>query len=74
MLTPAHHDKERTAFCKEQYEAWLAQRKKMGLSGDDTRFVDDASEAERLSRFKGVTSVHVRPGGSVHSYVHTQPR
>lgn len=67
MLTAAHHNKERTAFCKEQYEAWLAQRKKMGLKDDDTRFISDAVEAERMSRFKGVTSVHVRPGGSVHS-------
>lgn len=66
---PAHHNEGRTKWCKEQYAAWLAQRKTMGLSGDDTRFVDQAAEAERLSRFKGVTSVHVRPGGSVHPYV-----
>jgi hypothetical protein len=41
----------------------------MGLGGDETRFVDDPAEAERISRFEGVTSVHVRPGGSVHPCV-----
>ncbi|KLT41356.1 FAD dependent oxidoreductase, partial [Cutaneotrichosporon oleaginosum] len=67
-LLETHHDKARTKWCKEQYEAWLSQRKKMGLSGDETKFIDDAAEAEKLSRFKGVTSVHVRPGGSVHPH------
>ncbi|BEJ04386.1 hypothetical protein CcaverHIS641_0202030 [Cutaneotrichosporon cavernicola] len=49
-----------------KYGKWLAQRRRMGLHGDDSRFVDHAGEAERLSRFRGVTSVHIRPGGSVH--------
>lgn len=65
---PAHHDLGRTKWCKEQYQAWLTLRRKMGLGDDQTRFVDDAPEAERLSRFRDVTSVHVRPGGSVHPH------
>ncbi|BEI88839.1 uncharacterized protein CcaverHIS019_0202010 [Cutaneotrichosporon cavernicola] len=65
-LLETHHDLERTRWAKEQYGKWLAQRRRMGLHGDDSRFVDHAGEAERLSRFRGVTSVHIRPGGSVH--------
>ncbi|BEI81038.1 hypothetical protein CcaverHIS002_0201980 [Cutaneotrichosporon cavernicola] len=67
-LLETHHDLERTRWAKEQYGKWLAQRRRMGLHGDDSRFVDHAGEAERLSRFRGVTSVHIRPGGSVHPH------
>ncbi|GMK56363.1 hypothetical protein CspeluHIS016_0302030 [Cutaneotrichosporon spelunceum] len=67
-LLETHHDLGRTKWCKEQYQAWLTLRRKMGLGDDQTRFVDDAPEAERLSRFRDVTSVHVRPGGSVHPH------
>ncbi|ORY30770.1 FAD dependent oxidoreductase-domain-containing protein [Naematelia encephala] len=68
-LLETHHSKEQTETCKRQNAAWMKAREAVGLQPNpDTSFIDDPEEAERLSRFKGVTSVHVRPGGSVHSH------
>ncbi|KAK8850329.1 hypothetical protein IAR55_004246 [Kwoniella newhampshirensis] len=68
-LLETHHSKEQTELSKIQYAAWMKARQALGLDPEgDTKFVDDPAEAEKLSRFKGVTSVHIRPGGSVHSH------
>ncbi|WRT70480.1 uncharacterized protein IL334_007478 [Kwoniella shivajii] len=68
-LIETHHSAEETEESKRQYEAWLQARKDYGFTSDhDTRFVDERTEATELSRFKGVTSIHIRPAGSVHSH------
>ncbi|WWC65455.1 uncharacterized protein I303_108073 [Kwoniella dejecticola CBS 10117] len=68
-LLETHHSADQTALCKRQYAAWLKARQEYGFTqSHDTRFIDDLKEAEKLSRFKGATSVHIRPGGSVHSH------
>ncbi|KAK4686734.1 hypothetical protein P7C73_g3382, partial [Tremellales sp. Uapishka_1] len=61
---------ESTIPQKSMYLSWLAARQSFGLTGNgDTSFVEDVSEAKRISRFKHASSVHLRPAGSVHSSV-----
>ncbi|KAL1406256.1 hypothetical protein Q8F55_007951 [Vanrija albida] len=67
-LLETHHSSAQTDDSRRLFHEWRATRAKLGLGADDTSFVDDAAEAERLSRIKGTTSVHVRPGGSVHPH------
>jgi hypothetical protein len=71
-MSPAHHSKEQTEWSKERNAAWQASRARLGLEPNpETSFVDDPVKAEQMSRIKGVTSVHIRPGGSIHSCVRT---
>ncbi|TXT08636.1 hypothetical protein VHUM_02764 [Vanrija humicola] len=67
-LLETHHSQEQTDESRRLFGEWRKTREKLGLGPDDTSFVDDASEAEKISRIKGTTSVHVRPGGSVHPH------
>lgn len=63
---PAHHSADETKLSKKLFKDWTEACTKIGLGEHDTKFIDDPQEAERLSRLKDVTSVHVRPSGSVH--------
>ncbi|WWD21793.1 hypothetical protein CI109_106281 [Kwoniella shandongensis] len=63
------HQKAEARPMKEMYDAWLAARKRYGYADDtDTTWIDDPAEAKRVSRFKNVASVQLRPAGSVHSH------
>lgn len=69
-MSSAHYSKEQTAWSKERNAAWQASRARLGLEPNpQTSFIDDPVKAEEMSRIKGVTSLHIRPGGSIHSYV-----
>ncbi|KAK8847700.1 hypothetical protein IAR55_005559 [Kwoniella newhampshirensis] len=63
------HQKEEARPMKDMYIAWLEARKQCGLKGNgNTTWIDDPVEAKRVSRFKDVGSVQLRPAGSVHSH------
>ncbi|ORY26995.1 FAD dependent oxidoreductase-domain-containing protein [Naematelia encephala] len=66
-LCEVHQSDEESAIYKARYLSWLAARQSYGLGGNGDTFCYHA-DLKQVSRFKGTTSVQLRPGGSVHSH------
>lgn len=48
----AHHSEAQTDESRRLFGEWRKTREKLGLGPDDTSFIDDPKEAERVGQLK----------------------